>query len=130
MSAHAFIWKCHAGVPLQNLDRSNTVAFAEPARLWRDLCLRTDRYATRGAAESVTSPGSSEAGRFSGSTSRRQMDALSLGAAWRSARSSRARRLARVDGQRPSDEWRTAAATESLLPSKPIASPPAGRGSG
>ncbi len=73
--------------------------------LWRDLRLRTNRYLARGAAESVTSPGSSEARRPGGSTPRGQMDVLSLGAAWRSARSSRARGVARVDGQRPSDEW-------------------------
>src|SRR5437773_1490916 len=39
------------------------------------------------------------------------MDALSLGAAWRSAGPPPARWIARVDGQRRSNDWRTTAAT-------------------
>ena len=59
--------KCCASVPVQNVVRSDTIAVAKLAGLWRDMCLRNDRHAAGGAAKSVASPGSFEARRVGGS---------------------------------------------------------------
>ena len=100
MSANENKRKRRAGVHFQNVVRSDTVAFAEFARRWRDLCLRIDRHPAHSAAQSVASPGSPKARRFGGSNTGRKMDALPMGETWRSTRASCARRIARVDGKR------------------------------
>lgn len=84
MSADENMRKRWAGLRFQNVVRSHTVAFAEFASLWRDLCLRIDRHAARGAAQSVAPLGSPEARWAGGSKARGKMDALPMGDAWRS----------------------------------------------
>ena len=101
---------------LQDIGRSDPVAVTESARLRRNVCLRIERHTSLGSAEGVTTSRPAEAGRPGRCAPQRQVDALSLGAARRSARAARPRRVAPMDGERPSHEWRTPPAQKSLLP--------------
>ena len=97
---HEATQKWRAGVPLQDIGRSYPVAFAQPARMRRDVRLRTDRDAPRGTAESFPTPRPPETRRAGGSAARRKMDALPVGTTRPSTRSPRPPRITRVDGKR------------------------------
>ena len=103
----------------KTLSDPTRLRLTKSAGVRRNVRMRIDRYASCGSTEDFAASRPTEASRLGGCAARRKVDALSMGSASRSIGSARPARIARLDGERPGDEWRTEQTRQGLLQNQP-----------